>query len=62
LPVDLSDQENQILSVLSTKWQMSLDHLVQETNIDLDALMMNMTLLEMNEFVYQNMPGMYCLR
>ena len=62
LPVDLSDQENQILSVLSTKWQMSLDHLVQETNIDLDSLMMNITLLEMNEFVYQNMPGMYCLK
>ena len=62
LPVDLSDQENQILSVLSTRWQMSLDSLVQETNIDLDALMMNMTLLEINDFVYQNIPGVYTLR
>lgn len=62
LPVDLSDQENQILSVLSTRWQMSLDGLVQETNIDLDVLMMNMTLLEMHDFVYQNIPGVYTLR
>lgn len=62
ISVELSPQENQILSVLSSKWQMSLDNLVHETNLDLDALMMNITLLEMNDFVYQNIPGVYAVK
>ncbi len=60
--VDLPVEENQILSILSSKWQMSLANLVQETSMDIDCIMMHMTLLEMHDFVYQNMPGVYVLR
>lgn len=59
---DLTPEESEILAVLSTGWQQPLAQIVQQTNIDIDTLMMHITLLEMNDFVYQNSPGVYSLR
>ena len=59
---DLPPEESEILSLLSTKWQQPISQIVEQTSIDIDTLMTHITLLEMNDFVYQNSPGVYSLR
>lgn len=59
--LDLPAPQNQIISLLSDKWEMSLWAIMQETNLDTDTIMQHITLLEINNYIYQNSPGKYRL-
>ncbi len=55
----LSELENKIFSTLKDKWALDLANLIQETELDADTLMTHLTMLEINNFIYQISPGVY---
>jgi predicted Rossmann fold nucleotide-binding protein DprA/Smf involved in DNA uptake len=60
--VDLPEIEDKIFSAIKTKWALDLSNLMNETNLDADTLMTHLTMLEINNYVFQESPGVYnCL-
>lgn len=57
--LDLPKAQNQIISLLSTHGEMSLWSIMTETKLDTDTVMQHITLLEINNHIYQNSPGKY---
>jgi len=56
---NLPPEQDQIINLLSKSGELSLSTLVQKTKLDTDTLMQHITLLEMNNHIYQNVPGSY---
>ena len=57
--VDLPENENKIFEILQNKWALDLASLIQETNLDADTLITHLTMLEINNYVCQQSPGIY---
>jgi predicted Rossmann fold nucleotide-binding protein DprA/Smf involved in DNA uptake len=62
IPSDLPDEQSKIVKLLSNKWEMSINWIINETKMDAETLMTHITLLEINNYVYQNTPWLYCLK
>ena len=60
--IDLPEVENKIFSTIKSKWALDLSNLMNETKLDADTLMTHLTMLEINNYVFQESPGVYnCL-
>ena len=59
---ELPAEQNQIMKILSTKWEMSLNWIMNETQMNTDTIMTHITLLEINNYVYQTTPWTYCIK
>lgn len=59
--LDLPAPQNDIIGLLSTHGEMSLWSIMQETKMDTDTIMQHITLLEINNHIYQNSPWKYGL-
>ena len=57
--LDLPEDENKIFQVLQNKWALDLASLIQETSLDADTLMTHLTMLEINNYICQQFPGVY---
>lgn len=57
--LDLPEDENKIFEILQNKWALDLASLIQETNLDADTLMTHLTMLEINNYIFQQSPGIY---
>lgn len=56
---NLPTTQNQIIQLLIQKWELSLWAIMQETKLDTDNIMQHLTLLEINNYIYQPFPGQY---
>lgn len=57
--LDLPECENKIFQTLQNKWALDLATLIQETNLDADTLITHLTMLEINNYICQQSPGVY---
>ena len=57
--LDLPKDENKIFEILQKKWALDLASLIQETSLDADTLMTHLTMLEINNYICQQSPGVY---
>ncbi len=57
--IDLPEIENKIFSTIKTKWALDLSNLMNETKLDADTLMTHLTMLEINNYIFQESPGVY---
>ena len=57
--IDLPEIEDKIFSTIKNKWALDLSNLMNETNLDADTLMTHLTMLEINNYVFQESPGVY---
>lgn len=57
--IDLSPEEKIIIDTLHQKWELDLANLIQYTNIDATNLINHLTMLEINQYIYQNSPWIY---
>jgi hypothetical protein len=55
----LPEIENKIFSTIKNKWALDLSNLMSETKLDADTLMTHLTMLEINNYVFQESPGVY---
>ncbi len=56
---NLPPEQNQIINLLSQNGELSLPSIMQKTKMDTDTIMQHITLLEINNHIYQNVPGSY---
>jgi DNA processing protein len=59
--LDLPAPQNDIIWLLSNNGEMSLWAIMQATGLDADTVMQHITLLEINNHIYQNSPWKYSL-
>lgn len=57
--IDLPEIEDKIFSAIKNKWALDLSNLMNETNLDADTLMTHLTMLEINNYIFQQSPGIY---
>jgi len=57
--INLSPEEKIIIDTLHQKWELDLANLIQQTNIDATNLINHLTMLEINQYIYQNSPWIY---
>lgn len=57
--LDLPENESKIFKILLDKWELDLSNLIQESKLDIDTLMTHLTMLEINNYIYQTSPGVY---
>ena len=57
--IDLPEIENKIFSTIKNKWALDLSNLINETKLDADTLMTHLTMLEINNYIIQESPGVY---
>ena len=57
--LNLPPEQDKIIKLLSTDGELSLPSIMQKTNLDTDTIMQHITLLEINNHIYQNVPGSY---
>lgn len=58
-PQNTTPEQNKILDCLSQDWEASLQNLSQLTHMDINTLMQDITMLEINNYVYQSTPWTY---
>ena len=57
--INLSPEEKIIIDTLHENWELDLTNLIQQTNIDATNLINHLTMLEINQYIYQNSPWIY---
>jgi DNA processing protein len=57
--LNLPPEQDKIINLLSENGELSLPSIMQKTNLDTDTIMQHITLLEINDYIYQNVPGSY---
>ncbi len=57
--IDLPEIENKIFCTIKNKWALDLSNLINETQLDADTLMTHLTMLEINNYIFQESPGVY---
>lgn len=57
--LNLPPEQDKIVNLLSKSWELSLPSIMKSTNLDTDTIMQHITLLEINNHIYQNVPGSY---
>jgi predicted transcriptional regulator len=57
--LNLPPEQDKIINLLSTAGELSLPSIMQKTDLDTDTIMQHITLLEINNHIYQNVPGSY---
>lgn len=60
-PLHLPPEQSKIVKLLSTSGELSLPSIMQETKLDTDTIMQHITLLEINNYIYQIIPGKYSI-
>ena len=58
---NLPPEQDKIVKILSTNWELSLPSIMQQTNLDTDTIMQHITLLEINNYICQSVPGSYSI-
>lgn len=58
---NIPPEQSEILTALHSKWALDLANLIKETHLDANQIMTNITMLEINNIVYQNTPWYYSI-
>ncbi len=59
--LNLPPEQDKIINLLSKSGELSLPSIMQKTDLDTDTIMQHITLLEINNHIYQNVPGSYSI-
>lgn len=58
---NLTLQEQKIITILSENWPSDISQIVYKTSLSFDEILQLISVLEMDNYVYQDMPGLYQL-